>query len=153
MSRRGPTAIPRPHTRCKKQNGVYTLALSQPRNGPHEREGLWKCRPGGRRGKPKAGFPPRPQSLEIANGAIPTFPQPRDEEQWKTKSTFPTVPLAVYTLQTGSERRPSGGSLRSRLQAHYSMRKCSCPRNSSMVRYCRASSSSCFSVLIKLSHL
>ena len=28
----------------------------------------------GRRGKPKAGFPLRPQTLEIANGAIPTFP-------------------------------------------------------------------------------
>ena len=28
-------------------------------------------------GKPKAGFPPGPQPLEIANDAIPTFPPPR----------------------------------------------------------------------------
>jgi hypothetical protein len=40
----------------------------------------------GRGGKPKAGFPPRPQPLEIANCAIPTFPQPRRRaEKWKTK--------------------------------------------------------------------
>ena len=31
----------------------------------------------GRGGKPKAGFPPRPQPLEIANCAISTFPPPR----------------------------------------------------------------------------
>ena len=52
----------------------------------------------GRGGKPKAGFPPRPQPLEIA-GAIPTFPPPRrDAEKWKTKSAFPTFPLAVYRI-------------------------------------------------------
>ena len=53
----------------------------------------------GRGGKPKAGFPPRPQPLEIANNAIPTFPQPRrGAEKWKTKSTFPTFPLAVFAF-------------------------------------------------------
>jgi len=31
----------------------------------------------GRGGKPKAGFPRRPQPLEIAAAAISTFPQPR----------------------------------------------------------------------------
>src|ERR1700680_274740 len=45
MSRRGPTAIPGPHGRCRKPNGGYSRALSQRRNGPHERGGLWKCRP------------------------------------------------------------------------------------------------------------
>src|SRR5450432_198746 len=80
----------------------------------------------GRRGKPKAGFPPRPQPLEIANNAIPTFPQPLLRvEKWKTKSRFPTFPLVVFAVQPNQERRPSGGSLRSRLQAHPSIRKCS----------------------------
>src|ERR1700694_5114057 len=58
----------------------------------------------GRGGKPKAGFPPRPQPLEIANNAIPTFPQPRrGAEKWKTKSTFPTFPLAVFSSQTNQK--------------------------------------------------
>src|SRR5450755_3723695 len=79
----------------------------------------------GRRGKPKAGFPPRPQPLEIANNAIPTFPQPLlGVEKWKTKSRFPTFPLVVFAVQPNQERKPSGGSLRSRLQAHPSIRKC-----------------------------
>src|SRR5450755_4730401 len=79
----------------------------------------------GRRGKPKAGFPPRPQPLEIANNAIPTFPQPLLRvEKWKTKSRFPTFPLVVFAVQPNQERKPSGGSLRSRLQAHPSIRKC-----------------------------
>jgi hypothetical protein len=53
----------------------------------------------GRGGKPKAGFPPRPQSLEIANSAIPTFPQPRrGAGKWKTKSTFSTFPLTVFAF-------------------------------------------------------
>ena len=77
----------------------------------------------GRGGKPKAGFPPRPQSLEIANSAIPTFPQPRrGAGKWKTKSTFSTFPLTVYAfVKTRKERRPGGGSLRSRFQAHSSL--------------------------------
>src|SRR6202790_2091746 len=79
----------------------------------------------GRRGKPKTGFPPRPQPLEIANNAIPTFPQPLLRvEKWKTKSRFPTFPLVVFALKLNRERKPSGGSLRSRLQAHPSIRKC-----------------------------
>ena len=61
----------------------------------------------GRGGKPKAGFPPRPQSLEIAHDAISTFPQSRrGAEKWKTKTTFPTFPLAVYISKT--ERSPGG---------------------------------------------
>ena len=45
----------------------------------------------GHRGKPKAGFPPRPQPLEIAEAAIPTFPPPRRAmEKWKAqKQAFP----------------------------------------------------------------
>jgi hypothetical protein len=79
----------------------------------------------GRRGKPKTGFPPRPQPLEIANNAIPTFPQPLlGVEKWKTKSRFPTFPLVVFALKSNQERKPSGGSLRSRLQAHPSIRIC-----------------------------
>src|SRR5688572_23856144 len=69
----------------------------------------------GRGGKPKAGFPPRPQPLEIATSAIPTFPQPRRRaEKWKTKNTFPTFPLTVLCLFLNQGRRPGSGSLRSR---------------------------------------
>src|SRR5579862_8363292 len=72
----------------------------------------------GRRGKPKAGFPLPPQSLEIAQSAIPTFPQPRrGAEKWKTKGTFPTFPLVVYIFQTNQKgdlaavaSRPASGS-------------------------------------------
>lgn len=47
----------------------------------------------------------RPQPLEIAEGAIPTFPQPRrGAEKWKTKSTFPTFPLAVLKVKTESRK-------------------------------------------------
>src|SRR5947209_11431638 len=74
----------------------------------------------GKRGKPKAGFPRFPQPLEIANDAIPTFPQPRrGAEKWKTKPRFPTFPLVVLSF---SERRP--GDRFAPLQAHSSIRKC-----------------------------
>ena len=54
----------------------------------------------GHGGKPKAGFPPRPQPLGIAEDAIPTFPPPRrGAEKWKTKGTFPTFPLAGLGFQ------------------------------------------------------
>ena len=63
----------------------------------------------GRRGKPKAGFPPRPQFLEIAHYAISTFPQSRrGAGKWKTRSTFPTFPLVVYGVQNRKE--PGGRS-------------------------------------------
>src|ERR1700736_4210579 len=61
-----------------------------------------------------------PQPLEIANDAIPTFPQPRrGAEKWKTKPRFPTFPLVVYFF---SERRP--GDRFAPLQAHSSIRIC-----------------------------
>src|ERR1700737_2145778 len=61
-----------------------------------------------------------PQPLEIANDAIPTFPQPRrGAEKWKTKPRFPTFPLVVLFF---SERRP--GDRFAPLQAHSSIRIC-----------------------------
>ena len=111
----------------------------------------------GRRGKPKAGFPPRPQPLEIAHDAISTFPQPRlflltqqtnpnqtriltvcngKVEIEKHDSHFPTAPveqgrsmcLVPSTFRDAPINQKgglSGRSLRSRLQAHSSMRICS----------------------------
>ncbi len=79
----------------------------------------------GRGGKPKAGFPPRPQPLEIANDAIPTFPQPRrGAEKWKNEKHVSHFPACGFMGVSKKERRPGGGSLCSRLQAHSSMRKC-----------------------------
>ena len=41
-----------------------------------------------------------PQPLEIARGAIPTFPPPRLRvEKWKTKNRFPTFPLVALLSQ------------------------------------------------------
>jgi hypothetical protein len=49
----------------------------------------------------------RPQSLEIAKAAIPTFPQlRRGAEKWKTKSRFPTFPLAIFS---SPKTNPKGG--------------------------------------------
>jgi hypothetical protein len=60
----------------------------------------------GRSGKPKTtGFPPRPQLLEIANTAIPTFPQPRrgaeKVENEKHVSHFPACCFSVFKNQKG----------------------------------------------------
>src|SRR5690349_6657762 len=58
--------------------------------------------------------------------AIPTFPPPRlGVEKWKTESRFPTFPLVVFTLETQFRKEAWRRSLRSRLQAHSSMRICS----------------------------
>src|SRR6202022_3868771 len=71
-----------------------------------------------------------PQPLEIANDAIPTFPQPRrGAEKWKTKPRFPTFPLVVLFF---SERRP--GDRFAPLQAHSSIRICSVGQT---VGFCR----------------
>src|SRR5207248_10949140 len=54
-----------------------------------------------------------PQPLEIANDAIPTFPQPRrGAEKWKTKTQVPTFPLVVYFSRKGDQ---AVASLRFRL--------------------------------------
>src|SRR5271157_3764997 len=42
---------------------------------------------GGRGGKPKAGFPPRPPPLEIAKGALPTFPLSLPDKLVQTQKT------------------------------------------------------------------
>jgi len=77
----------------------------------------------------------RPQPLEIAYNAIPTFPQRRrgagKVENEKHVSHFPAC--CLYIPKTESERSPGGGSLRSRLQAHPSIRKC-CPSAEARVR-------------------
>jgi hypothetical protein len=80
---------------------------------------------GGKRGKPKAGFPSFPTALgnRCCDSHIPTTPAPRGKvENQRQVSHFPTGCLC---LKSKSERKPGGGSLRSRLQAHSSMRICS----------------------------
>src|ERR1700732_2055805 len=82
----------------------------------------------GKRGKPKTGFPLFPQPLEIAV-RFPHSHRPGGERRWKSgnpKAGFPLSHCTVFPYQIHSERRPSCGSLRSRLQAHRSMRKCYC---------------------------
>src|SRR5260370_13673767 len=119
-----PTATRRLPKLCKRPNESCSPAFTI--GGVHDSGGPWKCRSDGQRGKPKAGFPRCPQPLEIANGAISTFPPPRRRvEKWKPKSRFPSFPLVAFLSQTKTkERRPGGGSVRPRLQAHSSIRKC-----------------------------
>jgi hypothetical protein len=66
----------------------------------------------GRGGKPKTGFPPRPQPLEIA-GAIPTFPPPRRSrgkvESQKQASHFPTARMLFYEDGRGKRKEPGAG--------------------------------------------
>jgi hypothetical protein len=70
------------------------------------KEGPWKCRSDGQRGKPKPGFPRCPQPLEITQNVIPTFPPPRlGVENWKTKSRFPTFPLVVLYLSQNQTKK------------------------------------------------
>ena len=72
------------------------------------KEGPWKCRSDGQRGKPKPGFPRCPQPLEITQDVISTFPPPRlGVEKWKTKSRFPTFPLVV--LYPSHNKTKKGG--------------------------------------------
>ncbi len=60
---------------------------------------LWKCRGGGKRGKPNPGFPRFPPPLgNLANPA--RFPHSHSSsgsrpEKWKTKIRFPTFPHAT----------------------------------------------------------
>src|SRR5712691_11375811 len=79
----------------------------------------------GRRGKPKAGFP-RASTVrgnrKSRDSHIPTAAARRGKvENQKQVSHFPTC---CFSSQNKSERRPGGGSLRSRLQAHSWIRKC-----------------------------
>ena len=66
-----------------------------------------------------------PPPLEIADGAIPTFP-PTATRPWKSgkpKAGFPLSRSTVCDLEFKTERRPGGGSLRDRLQAHLALKK------------------------------
>jgi hypothetical protein len=57
------------------------------------------------RWKTNGRFPTAPTALEIANDAIPTFPQPRrGAEKWKTKSTFLTFPLTVLLVVSKTQK-------------------------------------------------
>src|SRR6266481_5795405 len=80
----------------------------------------------GRRGKPKAGFPQASTVLgnrKNCDSHIPTAAARRGKvENQKQVSHFPT--FCFFFPQNDSERRPGGGSLRSRLQAHSWIRKC-----------------------------
>jgi hypothetical protein len=70
------------------------------------KQGPWKCRSDGQRGKPKPGFPRCPQPLEITQNVIPTFPPPRlGVGKWKTKSRFPTFPLVVLYLSQNQTKK------------------------------------------------
>src|SRR5205807_9352487 len=86
----------------------------------------------GRRGKPKAGFPRASTVLgnrKSRDSHIPTAAARRGKvENQKQVSHFPTFCFSFP--QNESERRPGGGSLRSRLQAHSWIRKC-CPQKNS----------------------
>src|ERR1700732_3534628 len=80
----------------------------------------------GKRGKPKTGFPLFPQPLEIAV-RFPHSHRPGGKRRWKSgnpKAGFPLSHFTVFPYQIHSERRPSCGSLRSRPQAHRSVRNC-----------------------------
>src|SRR5260370_9702142 len=83
----------------------------------------------GRRGKPKAGFPRASTVLgnrKSRDSHIPTAAARHGKgENQKQVSHFPTC--CFFLPQNESERRPGGGSLRSRLQAHSWIRKCSAP--------------------------
>src|SRR5229473_2923434 len=80
----------------------------------------------GRRGKPKADFPRASTVLgnrKSRDSYIPTAAARRGKvENQKQVSHFPTC--CFSSPQNESERRPGGGSLRSRLQAHSWIRKC-----------------------------
>jgi hypothetical protein len=58
-------------------------------------------------------FLPRPQPLEIAKGAIPTFPPPRRQsrmEKWKSKSRIPTfAPARFPYFQNQKKGDPAAG--------------------------------------------
>src|SRR5258708_36599110 len=67
----------------------------------------------GRGGKPKSGFPPRPQPLEIAKSAIPTFPPPRRRSPWKSGNPKAGFPLShrLGLLSSINTKKPKKGGL------------------------------------------
>src|SRR5579862_403701 len=109
-----------------------------------EATGPWKCRGGGKRGKPNGGFPRFPPPLgNLATAArFPHFHRPslRRMEKWKTKTRFPTFPRGASDdddgccLQPQIRRKEVGRYAASsllfcahpqpRFHAHPSIRKC-----------------------------
>src|SRR5450755_1704749 len=77
---------------------------------------------GGKRGKPKPGFPSFPTAL--GNRGCDSHSPCAAWKSGKPKAGFPLSHLLFLPLKSNQERKPGGGSLRSRLQAHSSMRKC-----------------------------
>src|SRR5450631_2749170 len=77
---------------------------------------------GGKRGKPKPGFPSFPTAL--GNRGCDSHSPCAAWKSGKPKAGFPLFHLLFLSLKSNQERKPGGGSLRSRLQAHSSMRKC-----------------------------
>lgn len=73
--------------------------------------------------KTKGRSPTAPQPLEIAGRFPHSHRLVWAWESGKTKSMFPTFPLAVFALKTKFRKEPWRQSLRSRRQAHSSMRK------------------------------
>ena len=95
-------------------------------SGAHEEErrtGLWKWRAMENEENQKQVFHRFPQPLEIAKGAISTFPQParlgspiqkgkhkkrRTVEKWKSKSRIPTFPRPEEENKKGGTRLNAG---------------------------------------------
>jgi len=101
--------------------------------------------------KTKSRFPSAPTVLgnrKRRDSHIPTAPKRGTVENEKHVSHCSAG--CFYTLQTESERRPGGGSLRSRLQAHSSMRKCCTAEHSDGSEGAEAESATGFKKEIRL---
>src|SRR5712691_2840658 len=116
--------IPELQPRCRKPNASCSLACIT--SAAHEEnregcgnEGLWKAR------KTKPRFPSLPTALgnRCRDSHIPTAPTRRGKvENERHVSHFPAC--CLISTKNNQKGGPCGGSLRSRLQAHSSMRKC-----------------------------
>ena len=73
--------------------------------------GPWKCRSVDAEENQLQVFPPRPQPLEIANGAISTFPPPRRcrFEKWKSKPRISTSDRLDFALKTKRKETLAAG--------------------------------------------
>jgi hypothetical protein len=80
--------------------------MKQHRRTSTKTEALWKCRDYGNRGKPNCGFPRFPQPLEIADAAIPTFPQ-REQLFPCPTGTIARAPRAL-AMKTETKARTKG---------------------------------------------
>ena len=83
-------------------------------------DGLWKTR------KTKSRFPTFPTALGNRL-AIPTFPQPRWLEQWKSKTRIPTAPTRFLLSKHEKTTKQGGMPLNAdsvAVQAHSTIGKC-----------------------------